>query len=91
MFCYFCEKLSHETCKNNPGRCFSPCHESRDKQRGDILSRKKNDIGIREKAGLKYTDIMELPIFRELLVTSLSKLYRDVKRREEKIKFKGDA
>jgi REP element-mobilizing transposase RayT len=43
--------------------------------RGELL------VLLKDLAGLKYTDIMELPIFRELLVTSLPKLYRDAKKR----------
>lgn len=44
--------------------------------RGELL------VLLKDLAGLKYIDIMELPIFRGLLVTSLPKLYRDAKRRE---------
>lgn len=45
---------------------------------------------LKDLAGLKYTDIMGIQIFRGFLVTSLPKLYRDAKRRgvrnEETIK-----
>jgi len=51
--------------------------------RGELL------VLLKDLAGLKYTEIMELPIFRELLVTSLPKLYRDAKRRKKESKDEG--
>jgi putative transposase len=45
--------------------------------RGELL------VLIKELSGLKYTDIVELPLYTNLQINSLPKLYRDAKLREK--------
>lgn len=48
--------------------------------RGELL------VLLKELSGLKYTDIIEIPLFTDLQVNSLPKLYRDAKIRKAQFK-----